>query len=124
MKKKRLLVVDDDQDLLTIMKKQLRSVGFECLCATTVEEGLKTLKRVCPDLVILDLGFQRTDGTAFLDSARKWLPRDKKMPPVILLTGILDWEVIDYALKKGAVSFVIKPYQITKLVETVNRHLH
>ena len=120
---KKLLIVDDDPDLLKMAKKQLEHYGFECRCLTSVETALKTLKDIRPDLILLDLGFTNANGTAFLEHISEWLPSDCKIPPVIVLSGIYDKEVVDYTMERGAAAFVAKPYDISRLIATINQHI-
>ncbi len=120
---KRILVVDDDEDILSMLKKQLEFWNFDCSCATTVEEALDMLGRVKPHLVILDLGFAHASGTAFLKHARERFGNPDKTPPVVVLSGISDEEVVDYAMDMGAVAFLGKPYSSEELISTVNTYI-
>lgn len=124
MPKKRILVVEDDETMRSLVIERLRAEGFECVGAATVESALKKVQKSTPDLVLLDLGFQKTDGMAFLENFRQWLgARKKKDPPVIVVSGFEDKEIIQYAMEAGAADFVKKPYEASALLKTIRDHL-
>ncbi len=123
MEKKRILVIEDDRDIRFLLQKRLLSSGFSCLTSSTVEEALLALKESKPDLVILDLGFPGASGTAFLQNAKSWLPPGHKIPPVIVVSGNKEKEVVDYAMDSGASGFLGKPIDTEKLVTLIQRYL-
>jgi len=118
--KKRILVVEDDRDLQVVLKKKLQADGYSCISAMTVGSALKALRQERPSLIILDLGLPDASGTAFLRSAKDWLPPEEKLPPVIVLSGHGDREIVDYALGEGAQRFLTKPLDSELLLTTVN----
>lgn len=120
---KRILVVDDDQDFQFLLTKKLKANGFICDSAYTVEKALQKLKEDEPHLVILDLRFHNADGTAFLKNARQWLPEGRELPPVIVLSGYDEQEIIDYVLDLGAVDFIRKPFETETLLTKVRKCL-
>src|SRR5262245_16592330 len=98
MEKKRILIIEDDHDVRVLLQKRLLSLGFECATSSTVEDALISVKEKCPDLVILDLGFPRANGTAFLQNVKSWVPEGSKVPPIIVVSGNKEKEFIDYAI--------------------------
>lgn len=123
MPQKKILIIDDDNDLQSLLRKRLESQGFDCASAMSVEEGLQDLKSVRPDLVILDLGFQGANGTVFLKHAKSWLPPGSKIPPIIVLSCYSDKEIVDYTLDLGAVRFLSKPYDPSTLVSMIHQYV-
>lgn len=121
--RKRILVVDDDPEIYSLLKKRLEYNGYDCRGASTVEEALMHLQQVKPDLVILDLGFQRVNGTAFLKNAQEWLPPNTKNPPIIVVSGYNQQEIVDYVLEAGAVGFVSKPVDTQVLLSMIHEHI-
>ncbi len=113
---KRVLIVEDDHDTRVFLKKRFESDHFECVCAESVEEGLKDLQTKKPNLVILDLGFRRANGTAFLQSAGEWTSPKGAIPPIIVLSGFSDPEIVDYVMAQGAAGFIPKPYDSNALM--------
>ena len=125
MERKKILIVEDDEAMQVLLKKRLTFHGFECTGALTVESALKKIKALKPDLVLLDLGFKGTDGAAFLENFEQWLGAKKKeCPPIIVVSGYKDREIVEYVLSAGAVGFVGKPFEPSELVKAVRKHLH
>ncbi len=122
--RKRVLLVDDDVQCLALLKKGLEARNFACLCATSVEESLRILKSHPVDIVLLDLSFNAASGTAFLQNAKKWLGPGKEPPPVVVLSGYKDPDIVNYALEMGAADFLAKPCEMSALVSTLKQHLH
>jgi DNA-binding response OmpR family regulator len=117
---KRILVIEDDRDLQVLLQKKLKTDGYACIPALDVESALRALREERPSLVILDLGLPDASGTAFLRNARKWMSPGQKLPPVIVLSGHGDKEVVDYALSEGARCFLTKPLDAELLLTTIN----
>ena len=120
---KKILIVDDDEDFQLIIRKRLESFGFFCESAFTVEEALEKLKETEPRLIILDIRFANTDGTAFLKNAKKWLPKGRNLPPIIVLSGYNEKEIVDYVLDLGAAGFLKKPFDSDTLVSMVKDYM-
>jgi DNA-binding response OmpR family regulator len=83
--KKRILIVDDDIDLLTQMKMHVESFGFDTITAESQKEGEEILEKIKPDLAILDLMMENKDSGFILSYKIK-----KKYPdvPVIIATAV------------------------------------
>ena len=107
--KKQILIVEDDRETQILLKKRLEGSGFQCISAYTVESALEMLGDTEPSLVILDLGLPKASGIAFLTSVKQWLKPGRKVPPIIVLTGYNDKEIVDMVLDKGASGFLSKP---------------
>lgn len=122
MSKKRILVVDDDEILQAMLKKRLEFHGFECLSAYTVEAALDCLKNMRPDLILVDLGFKKIDGTAFLQHARQWLPENYQMPPMIVLSAHNEKDIVNYCLDEGASGFIAKPFNPDELITMIENY--
>lgn len=122
MNHKRILIVDDDPDLQSLLRKRLEHHGFQCSSAFTVESALEKLHAEKPHLVILDLGFKEVNGTAFLHIVhREWQAKQGgEIPPIIVLSGYNEQGVVDYVLDQGAVGFLAKPVDPEVLLSTVN----
>jgi two-component system, OmpR family, alkaline phosphatase synthesis response regulator PhoP len=108
MKKEKILVVDDEEDILELVSYNLTRDGYNVICASTGEEGLNTAKSKLPDLVILDLMLPGIDG---LDVARG-LKGDKntKNIPIIMLSAKGEEADIVTGLELGADDYVSKPF--------------
>ncbi|MBI4410903.1 MAG: response regulator [Deltaproteobacteria bacterium] len=123
MKKKRILIVDDDPDVQKLVKKRLQFHGFQCTCVAFAETALESLKKSKPNLIILDLGLKHADGTAFLKHAKDWIPEGEKIPPILILSGHKEQEVVDYCLENGASGFITKPIDTRALLSMVHDYV-
>jgi DNA-binding response OmpR family regulator len=105
--RRKLLIVEDNTELLELLRLGLREAGFAIATATDGIEALKKARSVSPDLVVLDLVLPELDGFAVCETLR----RDPAMAaiPVIVLTGLTS-EFARYAgLESGADECVTKP---------------
>jgi DNA-binding response OmpR family regulator len=115
MEKKKILIVDDDPGILTMLKLMLRLEGYEALVCGEAVDVLDRIRRDKPDLVFLDAKMPRLDGIEVLNLIKsKDLP---KKPPVIVLTGNVDETYTQQAIKAGASSVLIKPFTKEDLLE-------
>jgi len=113
----KILVVDDEQDIVTIIGKVLKKSGYEVI---TANEGLECIDKVSeelPDLILLDNIMPNMDGPTVLSK----LKASKKTAdiPVIMVTALADQEHITGAQKGGAVEYIIKPFDYTVLLEII-----
>ena len=108
MAKEKILVVDDEEDILELVRYNLTREGYNVLCASTGEEGLNNAKAKLPDLIILDLMLPGIDG---LDVARG-LKNDNntKNIPIIMLTAKGEEADIVTGLEMGADDYISKPF--------------
>ena len=121
--KKRILIIDDDEIMQLMLRKRLVANGFECVSVFSVPAALKQLAALRPDIILLDLEFHKVDGTAFLQHVRDWLPPDYVVPPVVVISGHHDKEIVDYVLNEGAVGFLSKPFEAEELVSMIQDYL-
>jgi len=119
MKRKRILIVDDDPEINQTLKKRLEYNGFSCPSAASVEMALQKIEKGDFDLVVLDLGFPGVDGTAFLKNVEQHLSPKQKIPPILVLSCYNDKEVVEHVLQSGAVAFMAKPYDSAELLSTI-----
>ncbi len=119
--KPRILVVDDEADLVSVLRLGLEIEGFEVIEASDGEEGLRKAREEHPDLMVLDLMLPKLDGYKVCRSL-KFDERFKNLPILILSarTGEQDRRL---ALDLGANAFISKPYDMRSLVGTIREHL-
>jgi phosphoserine phosphatase RsbU/P len=120
----RVLVADDQQDVVAAIRMLLRGAGLEVDPATSVQEVRHRLDTQSYDLVLMDLNYARdtTSGREGLDLLKEIHERDRLLP-VIVMTG---WGSIDTAveaMRRGARTFVHKPWDNHSLTETVCREI-
>ncbi|MGP8160530.1 MAG: response regulator transcription factor [Candidatus Dormibacteria bacterium] len=110
----RVLVVDDQPDIVRLVRDYLERAGFQVLSAGDGEQALQLARREHPDLVILDLGLPGLDG---LDVARA-LRRDGNVP-IIMLTARTEESDRVAGLELGADDYVTKPFSAREMVARV-----
>jgi two-component system phosphate regulon response regulator PhoB len=122
MPKERILIVDDEEDVLELVRYNLDKNGYRVETATTGEEALVKARTQLPDLMILDLMLPGIDGLEVC----KNIKRDVKTQniPIIMLTAKGEEADIVIGLELGADDYVTKPFSPKVLVARVRRLLH
>jgi sigma-B regulation protein RsbU (phosphoserine phosphatase) len=120
----RVLVADDQPDVVAALRLLLRGEGFDADTAASVDEVRGRLSSQPYDLLLLDLNYARdtTSGREGLDLLAEVHARDDRLP-IVVMTG---WGTIDTAveaMRRGARSFVHKPWDNAALTETVRREV-
>ena len=111
----RILVIDDNRDVVDILVTCLRGEGYGMLGARTSDEGLKLVTVSRPDLVLLDILMPGLNGIEVLKRIRSINPTTK----VIMVTGNADLLLAREALELGAVAYVDKPFDLAYLKRVV-----
>ncbi|MBU1007190.1 MAG: response regulator [Candidatus Omnitrophica bacterium] len=117
MDKKRVLVVDDDPDILKMLKLRIESEGFEFMGAQNGEEMLEAIKIKKPDVILLDVMLPKMDGYTALREMRK--EEEYKEIPVIILTAKEKKKVWDLFALEGVSLFVEKPFDARELLQKI-----
>ena len=119
--KTRILIVDDEADLVSVLRIGLEIEGFEVIAASDGEEGLRKAREDRPELVVLDLMLPKLDGYRVC-RALKFDERYRNLPIVILSarSGEQDRRL---AFDMGADAFVSKPYDMAALVKLIRARL-
>jgi len=107
----RVLVVDDEPQILRALRINLRVRDYEVHVAATGAEALEVAGRYPPDLVILDLGLPDLDGVEVIQGLRGWTEA-----PIIVLSGRADSVDKVEALDAGADDYVTKPFGVEELL--------
>ena len=116
--KKTIMVVDDNPDIITIVKTILEGKGYNVLSASSGAQLLNLLEGTKPDLIILDIMMPEMDGLEVL-SRLKALTETASIP-VILLTAKVQYEDVLGGYKLGADYYITKPFTSTQLVNGIN----
>jgi two-component system alkaline phosphatase synthesis response regulator PhoP len=117
MMAKKILVVDDEIKLLTVIQKRLESVGYEVITAKDGGEGLRKARAENPDLIILDLILPILDGYQVC-SILKHDTVYKKVP-ILMLTVRSQKQDMDEGMRVGADAFMTKPFKHEELLAQV-----
>ncbi|MBU2578376.1 response regulator [Patescibacteria group bacterium] len=122
MAKENILIVDDEEDVLELVRYNLVKEGYGVKTATTGEEALTKARAQVPELIVLDLMLPGVDG---LEVCKK-LKSDSKTQniPIIMLTAKGEESDIVTGLELGADDYVTKPFSPKVLVARVRRILH
>jgi len=113
-----IMVVDDNQEMLRMLKRTLELEGYDVATAADGSSALALLEEWKPDLVILDIMMPGLDGFQVLD-----LIRQRSNIPVIMLTARREVTTLRDALALGADDYVRKPFATRELVARVRAKL-
>jgi len=113
----RVLVADDEQDLVAILKKVLEEEGHTVVTATNGREALAVADREQPDLILVDLTMPDISGLEVLRSLREHDPDSR----VIIMTAFATAETAVEAMRQGALDYLIKPFSLEELKIQVRR---
>lgn len=114
---KRILLIDDERELCSLLGDSLSSRGFEIECAHSKRAALKSLKRSLPDLVLLDLRLPDVDGMKVL----KKMKESNTDLEIIIVTAYMDIKDAIQAMKLGAYDYLTKPFDNEELLLTINK---
>lgn len=121
MENKRILIIDDDVDILLFANSILSRGGAEVLSAESADQGFTLASKHLPHLIICDLNMPRKSGFDFLSLKRgNSLLSDV---PVLVLSGLNDRESVVKARSLGAVDYLLKPMRADSLLEKVRKCL-
>ncbi len=115
---KRVLAIDDDPNMLSLVSQLLDAVGFRVETAADGEAGLRSIRAAPPALVLCDVQMPGLDGFQVLERIRG--EAATAALPFVLLTGLNDRESVRRGMRLGADDFLSKPVQPAELVEAVN----
>ena len=110
----RILVVDDEPDLIRVLEFGLKASGYEVEVASDGQEGLKKAREIKPDVILLDLMLPKLDGYKVC-RLLKFDDRFKHIPIIILSARTQEGDQT-LALEMGANRFVTKPYDFAEIL--------
>jgi two-component system, NtrC family, response regulator AtoC len=116
LKKKRILIIDDERSLLESLEMFLSEKGYAVECATTAAEGFEKSDSFNPDATILDIRLPDMDG---LEVLRKLKSLDKKN--IIIITAFHDMDTTIKAVKSGAFEYIPKPIDVEELEKAIDK---
>src|SRR5277367_1621529 len=118
--KKRILLVDDDYEIIESMKMALESRGYQIMIARDGNQGLAMAEREDPDLMILDMMMPKRSGFLVLEKLRRSRPVPLR---VIMITANEGSRHKAYAEMLGVDDYIRKPFAMDRLMESVTRLL-
>jgi len=115
----KILVVDDDANLLELMKARVETAGYEVTTAADAEEAKSAAKSVVFDLAVVDMKLEGQDGILLMEELHASYPE----MPVIILTGYGSIDSAVEAIKRGAYNYLTKPFDARELLLQISRAL-
>ncbi len=116
---KKILVVDDDYDILSVMELLFKTKGYDVVAISRGEEVMEKIHSFHPDLVLLDVLISGKDGRDICRQL-KFQPQTKDIPVVMFSANVSAEEKIE---EYGADDFIHKPFDVTDLLNRVNAQL-
>ena len=120
--RKKILIVEDNSELLELMRLGLKEAGFRIVTASNGSDALKSARAAAPDLIVLDLVLPELDGFAVCERLRK--DEATASIPVIVLTGLSSEFARFASIESGADEYVMKPVGTEDLVSKIKDLLH
>jgi len=118
--KKKILIVEDETDILSLYKEILTDAGFDIDTASDGSEGLNKMSQGKYDLVLLDIMMPKIDGIGILQTLKE---QGKKLPKTIMLTNLSHDKALQEAQELGAKECIIKsdvtPDQVVEKVNNI-----
>jgi len=121
MSKKRILVVDDEVDLVETVRFSLELEGYDVLVAYNGEEALNQARKENPDLILLDLMLPKLDGYKVC-RLLKFDERYKHIPILMLTAKIQEKDKVT-GMETGANEYITKPFEMDELMKKVKNYL-
>ncbi len=115
----KILVIEDDPDLLSVLSQHLVNHKYDVLQAVDGQEGFQKVEEGKPDLIILDVKMPKLDGYTFIKELRT--KKEHAQIPVMVLTAHSD---LDSLFKvEGVAAYFTKPYEIEKILAVIKKVL-
>ena len=119
---KKVLLVDDDRDILAAMQAALADFGLEILVASDGNSAIEQATHVHPDLVVLDMMLPKRSGFLVMENLKKGKKRTDP-PRVIMITGNQGARHKVYAESLGVDVYLNKPFRMEKLLDAIKKLL-
>jgi DNA-binding response OmpR family regulator len=119
MAKKKILVVDDEEDMATALKVRLKANGYDVILAFDCTQAFTVANKETPDLILLDIMMPVEDGFAVAERLKQSAVTHRI--PIIFLTGVQGAQ--EKAFKLGASGYLMKPYQPEELMKAIHNAL-
>ncbi|MBQ2872263.1 response regulator [bacterium] len=118
---KKILIVDDEQDIVETLKFILEAQGYTCFCAYNGEDGLNQAKEIMPDLIILDVMMPKINGYKI----SRLLKYDNKYKniPIIMVTARSQEQDKLIGEETGVNEYISKPFELDEILAVVKKYL-
>ena len=115
----RILIIDDDENIRTVLQAILEDEGYVIETADTARKGIEKSETEFYNLALIDVRLPDMEGTELLTKLRETKPKMRK----IIVTGFPTMQNAVLALNKGADGFVLKPFDVEKILVTIKEQL-
>lgn len=112
----KILIVEDEQDILDYLSEQLSDIGYTTICAGDGKLAIDLALKQSPDIILLDLKIPKIDGLTVCRTLKK-----KIKTPIIILSAKAQSKEIEEGYAAGADNYLIKPISFPKLLEELNK---
>ena len=112
---RRILLVDDDPDILESMELAISAEGAEVVTAADGNTAVSMFNAQSPDAVVLDMMLPKRSGFLVLEKIRE----SENPPPVVMITANQGRRHMHYAKGLGVAAYLVKPVSLTRLLDTV-----
>jgi DNA-binding response OmpR family regulator len=112
--KKKILVVDDESDIVKILSMRLKVNGYDVISALDGEDGLNKAKTQKPDLIILDLMLPKLSGYEICRMLK--FDDEFKSIPIIILSALHEQQEREKTVESGADAFFLKPFDLEQML--------
>ncbi len=121
MRKRRILIVEDEPDICYLVKEFLRNSGYKTIVASDGFEAIQKLRRITVDLVLLDIILPVMDGWSVVDTIKK----NKKLRdiPIIIFTAKPEDDRDQTYIKNYRFTVIRKPFEWRQLIKKITMHL-
>jgi len=118
---KKILIVDDEQDIVETLKFILEAQGYTCFCAYNGEDGLNKAKEIMPNLIILDVMMPKINGYKI----SRLLKYDNKYKdiPIIMVTARSQEQDKLIGEETGVNEYISKPFELEEILAVVKKYL-
>ncbi len=115
----RILIVDDDENILRVEAAILKDKGYEVETAATGTEAIEKTERLHFDLMLVDIRLPDMEGTEVITRVHDTTPKIRK----VIVTGYPSLQNAVAAVNNGADAYVMKPFDVEQMLETVRKQL-
>ena len=123
MSAKKVLVVDDNEDIRNLISIILTGESYEVLAVETGTQSLEIYTEFKPDLILLDIMMPGISGFEVLEQIRDIRSAKLNSVPIVMITAKSLTDDIDKAIKLGATSYIVKPFRAESLKQKVLENL-
>jgi DNA-binding NtrC family response regulator len=119
MSEARILIVDDDENIRKVLQAILEDEGYKVETAETAKKGIERSEKAFYNLALIDVRLPDMEGIELLSKLRGTKPKMRK----IIVTGYPTLQNAVSAVNKGADAYVVKPFDVEKILQTIREHL-